>query len=409
MKRLGVFCTMLLVCSVGLAQDAMLSNVAPAGAGSFAARPTPSPTNNLIGYMADDIDALVVPVVTGESFAERAGEDCPTGSICGQDIGACGTSQWFFYSDIQFCNPAPSPCIRVRCENFPPPSVTINKPIGIITWRGVYVDDATNGCTKPQHLFRIRFYTDNAGAPNTAAPFYTEVLTAAAVDTGQTATFATVPAILWEFTAVLTTPVNLTTGWFSIRGAGTPGCYHLWQGSPEGDNKFYQWFEVGGTIPGPAVTDKCDLEYCFGEKIVGACCDDRTAECLNNSSLQCCEAIGGRFIQNGTCSQFSPACGLALGACCYNDGNCQEVIFAECEQAAPEPCYGDLNCDGQVSFADINPFVLYLSNYSVWTTTYAGCNPENGDINGDAAYPSFGDINAFVTLLSTNPLPIICP
>jgi len=109
------------------------------------------------------------------------------------------------------------------------------------------------------------------------------------------------------------------------------------------------------------------------------------------------------------------------GACCV-DGVCIILPQAECVAGGgtykgdgvscdPNPCscVGDLNCDGQVSFADINPFVLYLSNYSVWTTTYAGCNPENGDINGDAAYPSFGDINAFVTLLSTNPLPIICP
>jgi len=76
---------------------------------------------------------------------------------------------------------------------------------------------------------------------------------------------------------------------------------------------------------------------------------------------------------------------------------------------APQSCPGDLNCDGQVSFGDINPFVLYLSNYAVWQTTYAGCNPENGDINGDGNYPAFSDINAFVTLLSTSSLPIICP
>ncbi len=27
---------------------------------------------------------------------------------------------------------------------------------------------------------------------------------------------------------------------------------------------------------------------------------------------------------------------------------------------------GDLNCDGVVDFADINPFVLYLSNFAAW-------------------------------------------
>ncbi|MBP7748060.1 MAG: S8 family serine peptidase [Phycisphaerae bacterium] len=64
---------------------------------------------------------------------------------------------------------------------------------------------------------------------------------------------------------------------------------------------------------------------------------------------------------------------------------------------------GDLNCDGTYgpgSFRDINPFVLYLSNYSTWRATYPECNAQNGDINGDGVYPSFQDINPFVALLS---------
>jgi hypothetical protein len=64
------------------------------------------------------------------------------------------------------------------------------------------------------------------------------------------------------------------------------------------------------------------------------------------------------------------------------------------------PLIGDLNCDGQVNFGDINPFVLYLSNYSGWTQAYPHCPPVNGDINGDGHYPSFGDINPFVALLT---------
>ncbi len=61
---------------------------------------------------------------------------------------------------------------------------------------------------------------------------------------------------------------------------------------------------------------------------------------------------------------------------------------------------GDLNCDGTVGFGDINPFVLYLSNFATWLTTYPDCPPENGDINGDGVFPSFGDINPFVALLT---------
>jgi len=67
----------------------------------------------------------------------------------------------------------------------------------------------------------------------------------------------------------------------------------------------------------------------------------------------------------------------------------------------PTACVGDLNCDGQVSFADINPFVLYLSNNAAWVAAFPGCNPLNGDINGDSTYPAFSDINPFVSLLSS--------
>jgi hypothetical protein len=63
---------------------------------------------------------------------------------------------------------------------------------------------------------------------------------------------------------------------------------------------------------------------------------------------------------------------------------------------------GDMNCDGTVDFADINPFVLYLSNLATWQTTYPACPPQNGDLNADGTYPSFGDINPFVALLNGN-------
>jgi subtilisin family serine protease len=60
---------------------------------------------------------------------------------------------------------------------------------------------------------------------------------------------------------------------------------------------------------------------------------------------------------------------------------------------------GDLNCDGVVDFADINPFILRLSNPASYWMTYPACSDNNGDINGDGAV-DFGDINPFVSLLA---------
>ncbi len=62
---------------------------------------------------------------------------------------------------------------------------------------------------------------------------------------------------------------------------------------------------------------------------------------------------------------------------------------------------GDLNCDGRVDFADINPFVLALTNLPQYELTFPGCPFVNRDINGDGRF-DFGDINPFVKLL-TNP------
>ncbi len=59
----------------------------------------------------------------------------------------------------------------------------------------------------------------------------------------------------------------------------------------------------------------------------------------------------------------------------------------------PVVCRGDANCDGQIGFADINPFVAGL-------TGGAMCNPDNFDLNGNGTV-GFDDINPFVAVLSS--------
>jgi hypothetical protein len=62
---------------------------------------------------------------------------------------------------------------------------------------------------------------------------------------------------------------------------------------------------------------------------------------------------------------------------------------------------GDLDCSGAVDFGDINPFVLFLSNFAGWQAAYPDCPAANGDADLNGTYPSFEDINPFVTLLTT--------
>ncbi|MEW6252108.1 MAG: hypothetical protein AB1716_15830 [Planctomycetota bacterium] len=66
---------------------------------------------------------------------------------------------------------------------------------------------------------------------------------------------------------------------------------------------------------------------------------------------------------------------------------------------APRTRPGDLNCDRQVNFDDINPFVLVLSDPQAWQQQYPNCPLLNGDCNRDGRV-NFDDINPFVALLS---------
>lgn len=87
---------------------------------------------------------------------------------------------------------------------------------------------------------------------------------------------------------------------------------------------------------------------------------------------------------------------ISNGAWAYSGWNIDDVEIWAFGSASG---LGDLNCDGTVDFGDINPFVLALSNQTVYQQTYPGCLLENADINGDG-YVTFKDINPFVALLT---------
>lgn len=63
-----------------------------------------------------------------------------------------------------------------------------------------------------------------------------------------------------------------------------------------------------------------------------------------------------------------------------------------------ELCAGDMDCDGDIDFDDINPFVEALAGAAVWP--YPDCPWLNGDCDGDGDV-DFDDINPFVALIGT--------
>ncbi len=78
----------------------------------------------------------------------------------------------------------------------------------------------------------------------------------------------------------------------------------------------------------------------------------------------------------------------------------------ECE--GPAGCPGDVNCDGAVTFDDIDFFVAALSGEQAWIDLYVAvyggaptCPYGNADCNGDSGV-TFDDIDAFVALIGTS-------
>lgn len=66
----------------------------------------------------------------------------------------------------------------------------------------------------------------------------------------------------------------------------------------------------------------------------------------------------------------------------------------------PPWCAGDVNCDGRVSFADIDPFVARLGCTGGLPDCSDPCPWENADVNRDGRV-SFADIDPFVGALGT--------
>ena len=70
----------------------------------------------------------------------------------------------------------------------------------------------------------------------------------------------------------------------------------------------------------------------------------------------------------------------------------------------PPQVKADTNCDGFVTYGDINPFVIALSGQSAYEAAYPTCHWLNADCNNDGTV-SYGDINPFVVCLTSGGCP----
>lgn len=134
------------------------------------------------------------------------------------------------------------------------------------------------------------------------------------------------------------------------------------------------------------------------------------------------EPIEGNNTRHAQILEFTGACCVPGGGCqpgwtqaqCSAFGGGWRGAGTTCTPDPCPPCRGDTNCDGQIDFGDINPFVDAIlcvgapDPEGCWAAQYPGCPYLNADIN-DSGAVTFGDINPFVNLLISSTLPRQCP
>lgn len=154
----------------------------------------------------------------------------------------------------------------------------------------------------------------------------------------------------------------------------------------------------------------CDQSTCAPPS--GACCSG--VSCFQSTAAGC--TFPNVYLGDGVgCgdSDGVPAnpCAGATGACCIG-GACIQVTASVCAAASGaysgdgvpcpsgEACPGDMDCDGAISFADIDPFVLAIGGQAGYEAQFPCCRYLNGDTNGDQLV-NFADIDMFVGLIGS--------
>jgi subtilisin family serine protease len=202
----------------------------------------------------------------------------------------------------------------------------------------------------------------------------------------------------------LVTQANCTGTWQGAGTTCTPNPCPQPTGAccfPNGSCALVTQANCAGTWQGAGTT--CTPNPC--PQPTGACCFPNSS-CTVGTPAACT----GTYQGDGTTCTPNP-CPQPSGACCFPNGSCTLVTQANCtgtwqgadttctpNPCPPELCPGDMNCDGRVTFADIDLFVAALSGESAWT--HAPCPWLNADCNGDLNV-TFADIDPFVAVIGT--------
>ena len=166
--------------------------------------------------------------------------------------------------------------------------------------------------------------------------------------------------------------------------------FNITQITNEGGEVDYPWFWTGTTHVHEGGNGESGAYVTFGrgmgywssqwQDVHGAGCQ--------RSDAKDGDFAGYTFVSNG----------YYFGSAPQGDASRQYNYVRLVRDAGPSWQAGDMNCDGAVDFADINPFVDALIDPGQYAADYPGCDINNADVSGNGSV-GFDDINAFVDLL----------
>ncbi len=172
--------------------------------------------------------------------------------------------------------------------------------------------------------------------------------------------------------------------------AAIDSIFNTTQITNEGGDVDYPWFWTGTTHVREDGSGTAGAYVCFGR---GMGYWDSVWQDVHGAGCQRSDGKDGNFTGYTYVTD-----GYYFGDAPQADASRMYNYVRLVRDAGPLWQAGDMNCDGDVDFGDINPFVDALTDPAAYEADYPDCDINNADVSANGSV-GFDDINPFVALL----------